>query len=348
MDVRFLLEQRQAEWDELEELTTRMSDRPLLARDAPETVARFTTLYRSVCSDLALAESYHLPTGVVQRLNRLVAQAHYRLYRTRRWSWQHFRTVLLRHGPAWLVSDPLFWLCLLLFWGPFLLCGVMARSDPAFAEAVVGAEALDNIEAMYSKSFETMDFGERMAMAGFYIRNNGGIGLQCFALGILGGLGGLYILISNAVTIGVLFGFMLGSEASSVASQQFCEFVTAHAPFELTAIILSAAAGTRMGFAFIATGGWSRFDSVRLAARRATPTLVTAVLLFCLAAGVEAFISPNPFFSHRFKVAFALVSALLLFIYIVVLGLIALAKGDVLPAFRSQAWPDRTSHEDTP
>ncbi|MDO5567323.1 MAG: stage II sporulation protein M, partial [Planctomycetia bacterium] len=151
-------------------------------------------------------------------------------------------------------------------------------------------------------------------------------GLQCFSYGILGGIGGLFIVVSNAISLGTVFGAMMGPNVDPTASAHFREFVIAHGPFELTAIVLSAAAGMKMGFGFIWTNGYTRFDSVRRAAVNAAPIATVACVLFCLAALLESFISPSPLFSKDVKIAIAYFSAVVLIYYILVLGGIACYK----------------------
>ena len=99
------------------------------------------------------------------------------------------------------------------------------------------------------------------AMGGFYIWNNCGIGLECFAFGLLLGIGGLYETIFNAVLLGTVFGFM----ARSPHAANLFHFVTAHGPFELTAVVLCAAAGMRLGFSVVAAHGLTRSESLRRA-----------------------------------------------------------------------------------
>jgi uncharacterized membrane protein SpoIIM required for sporulation len=102
--------------------------------------------------------------------------------------------------------------------------------------------------------------------------------------------------------------------------ENFYQFVTAHAPFELTAIVLSGAAGMRLGFSMIFTRGLSRAASLRLAGRESIPTVSAAVILFVLAAIVEGFISPSELPYAIKAIVCALSSALLMF-YFVMLGL---------------------------
>ena len=104
-------------------------------------------------------------------------------------------------------------------------------------------------------------------MAGFYIQHNASIGLQCFAWGLFFGLGSLYELLSNGIILGTVFGHM----ARSPHAANFFTFVTAHGPFELTAIVFSGAAGLRLGYGLIDTQGQTRLASLRREAARALP-----------------------------------------------------------------------------
>ncbi|MDO5581078.1 MAG: stage II sporulation protein M [Planctomycetia bacterium] len=326
MKIAEIIEQRKPEWKELEALVAEQKRIRSTALADPEKIARFTALYRSVCSDLALAESYQFPAETVQYLNSIVGKAYHHLYRTPQKERSNIRRIFFEDIPRSIFHDPIFWLSFVLFWGPFGICFFLCHLDSAFAEKILDKSQLAAMEAMYSQSFESMDFSERFSMVGFYIWNNGGIGLKCFAFGIIGGICGAYILCSNSIYLGVIFGFMSGGAVGPEISSNFTNFTVAHGPFELTAIIMSAAAGMKMGFAFFSTHGYRRFDSVRIAAHKAIPIMITAFGLFCLAAFLEAFVSPAPWLPLIFKQGIALISSILLFVYIVVLGILAQKK----------------------
>ncbi len=127
------------------------------------------------------------------------------------------------------------------------------------------------------------------AMTGFYIQHNTSIGLQCFAWGIVFGLGSLYQLFSNGLIFGTLFGYM----TTRPHGANFFEFVTAHSAFELTAIIVASAAGMRLGWGLVDTQGQSRVASLRREAANSLPAVGVAVVLFVLAALVEGYVSAS-------------------------------------------------------
>ena len=75
--------------------------------------------------------------------------------------------------------------------------------------------------------------------------------------------------------------------ATNPHAANFFTFVTAHSAFELTAIVVSAAAGLRLGWGLIDTQGQSRMSSLRREAVNGLPAVGAAVVLFVLAALVE-------------------------------------------------------------
>ncbi|MGC4001666.1 MAG: stage II sporulation protein M [Pirellulales bacterium] len=84
-------------------------------------------------------------------------------------------------------------------------------------------------------------------------------------------------------------------------------------------MVLSAAAGMRMGFALISTGGLSREASLVKSAREAFPTACAAMCLFIGAAVIEGFISPSGL-PYWFKAGVAAVTSGSLMVYFLILG----------------------------
>jgi uncharacterized membrane protein SpoIIM required for sporulation len=157
---------------------------------------------------------------------------------------------------------------------------------------------------------------ENMMMAGFYVRNNTGIGLQCFAWGLLV-VPGLLLTIFNAIHLGASFGYMARPEVAE--GQNFFHFVTAHGPFELTAIVLSAGAGLRLGLAWIMPRPYSRYASLQRTGREMMPVMGAAMVMFFMAALIEGFLSPSAA-PYWIKAAVAVLSSGILAFYFIVLG----------------------------
>jgi uncharacterized membrane protein SpoIIM required for sporulation len=127
-----------------------------------------------------------------------------------------------------------------------------------------------------------------MMMFGYYIWNNVRIGFQTFAGGLLAGVGSAWFLASNGVIIGAVAGYL----TQAGYSETFWSFVAGHSSLELLAIVLSGAAGFKLGMAVIAPGNRTRKAALMAAARPAVRIMYGAAIMFFAAAFVEAFWSP--------------------------------------------------------
>ena len=321
MRVVDILAQREATWQELDALLARLGGgRPgrrrrskpraeevvfldeadLIPEGRPrahalpkagiEEVIRLGELYRAACADLMLAEAHDLPRDTVAYLHDLVARAHNVVYRGRGFRFRRWAGELLAAVPRRLRADPLLRFSALAFYGSFLAFGLIGAARPELADRVAAALGSDlgAYEQMYAAPPGAAGRDDA-TMAGFYVQHNAGIGLQCFAWGLALGVVTLYLLIFNGMAIGLVFGHM----ARTPQAGNFFTFVTAHAPFELTAIVFAGAAGLRLGYSLIETRGRTRIDSLRQEAARALPTIGTSVFLFVLAAMLEGFVSAS-------------------------------------------------------
>ena len=314
MKVSELLEQRQNQWARLEELGRTLGGRR--SRRSAQQVSLFGKLYRDACADLALADAYQLPPETVEYLHRLVARSHNLLYRSRGFDYRAWAQTLFVTVPRTIFRDGCVHLAFVMFWSLFLISAFSAYQNSEFAERIVGVNSLDQAEESFS-IWQERTFGRNFSMACFYIWNNAGIGLQCFAWSILF-VPGLFTLSYNAVQLGAVFGYMFRPELGE-ASQNFQTFVTAHGPFELTAIVLSAGAGLRIGLGLVRTRGLSRISSLAKSGREGLPIAACAVILFVLAALIEGVVSPSNL-PWAAKGLVALITSTMLLVYFVVLG----------------------------
>ena len=314
MKVAELLELRRENWQALERMCVQMERRARRKLGAAG-AARFAAMYRAACADLALADAYQLPPDTIEYLHQLVGRAHNQLYRSRTFNFRTWRREMFQEVPARLLRDGALWLAVGIFWGGFLSSMYLAFTSPDYANRLVGEEMRAMFEENFSQPMGDRDSDISGFMAGFYIRHNISIGLQCFAAGLLLGIGGLLTTLFNAVFLGAVFGHML----TVPQGENFFNFVTAHGPFELTAIVLCAGAGMRLGFSLLDTGGLSRAASLRRAGHEAMPSMGAAMFLFAMAALIEGFLSPSSL-PYYVKAAVAIISTVLLVCYVVVLG----------------------------
>ncbi len=325
MNVTELIERRRQSWNELDQLCGVMSSRTRKGIGSRQ-LARFASLYRAACADLALAEAWQLPPDTVRYLHNLVGRAHNQLYKSRRLDPATWYRVLFYKVPRVIFCDPYVILGFFVFFGIFLLSAYVAydpERSPEFAENVCSAETLEGCERSHSNSTDN-ELSEMniLGTAGYQMHNTS-IGMQCYTGGLLG-FPGLLITIFNGAYIGAIFGYMARPDVA--ADTHFFAFVTAHGPFELTAIALSAGAGLRLGGAWIDTKGLARDASLFKTSRATLPVVGTIIILFGMAAVIEGCISPTAI-PYIYKALIAGMSTVLLILYFVVLGFIRWRQG---------------------
>ncbi|MEQ1503079.1 MAG: stage II sporulation protein M, partial [Myxococcota bacterium] len=284
IDREAFVGRRRARWSRVEHL--------VLA--GPKSGAEWADLasgYRAVCADLATARSMGIPADVQSYLDDLAGRAHNRLYSVRfgglggsilRDAITEFPRELRRQLAFFVLAS-------VLFWGPFALGAVGAFASPEFAANVIPQSQLESMEQAYSGDM-TRGFGGDASMAGFYVMNNVGIAFRAFATGVLFGLGSMFYLVYNGLVIGTVMGY-LGSVG---LGDTLLTFACGHGPWELTAVCVSGAAGLRMGWALIATGGLTRVGSLKAAGPSLYRLVLGMTLMLLVAAAIEGFWSAGP------------------------------------------------------
>jgi len=285
-------------WNELEQLLDQLEGRGNAStrrvgfgrRDTALPGARLAALYRRSCEQLALAQARAYPIHLTQRLEQLTQRAHQHIYRRQDLGWRSLQRWALVGFPQ-SVRDHRWYVlaAALLFVLPLLAVGWAAYRDSGFILHVMDARQVSSFDQMYDSAAESI--GKRRtadtdwSMFGYYIMHNIGIGFQCFACGILLGLGSVYYLVYNGAIMGAVAGYLtLRGHVDT-----FYPFVVTHSAFELTAIVLSGAAGLRIGHALLAPGRLSRSAALQQAASATVPLLYGVIAMLTIAAAIEAF-----------------------------------------------------------
>ena len=280
--------QRQAEWRELDMLLGQ--EKELYAHDGA-TISRIASLYRALCTDLVRAKSARYSPDLSGYLNGIAGRAHSALYGARPIRALGVVSLVLREFPsAFRKNWRFFLLATALFVLPWIVGQWGTMAEPSFARHVLPAESLEGMARAYSKGFEEgRAAGLDSDMAGFYVRNNVGIAFRCFGTGIVFGLGSVFFLVYNGLTIGTVTGWVWNAGYGG----NILTFMCGHAPFELTAILIAGQAGMRMGYALVATGGRTRVASLRASAREIGALIVGAAVMLVIAAFIEGYWSPS-------------------------------------------------------
>ena len=287
MITNLWIEQRKHNWSRLESLLADAHTRGL--RHLPRAELRdLGLLYRQAAADLSAARADPSSRSLELYLNQLVGRAHNYVYSGRRvsfWSlWQ-----FLAHGYPRLLRRmlPYIWLATAIFLACFGLGMLIQLLRPDFAPLMLGPAMMDKINhhQMWTDAVLTM---KPQAATGIMTNNIFVCGLT-FALGITAGLGTVAELFNNGLQIGTV----LACCAQHKMAGSLLAFMVSHGALEIPSIMLSGAAGLRIGAGILFPGQLRRRDSVARAGAEAVQLVSATIPLLIIAGCFEGFLSPT-------------------------------------------------------
>lgn len=297
----------------------------------------FAYRYRQLARHLALARDRQYGAELVAQLESRVLAGHQALYGASHAASTGGVIQFIRATFPQLVrkhwrSVSLASFCL---FGPMLAITVAIQYFPDFADVLMSAEELAAVQQMYDPANRILgagrDAGSDVAMWGFYIMNNVRIDFQCFAGGILFGVGSIFFMIFNGGHIGAISGYL--TQLGYI--ETFWGFVAGHSSLELVGAALSGAAGLQIGYALIAPGARSRLEALKFAAIDAVQILYGAAAMTFMAAFIEAFWSASRVPPVEVKYAFGIIGWILVLSYFALVGRTRVAASPSVPSVPS-------------
>ena len=144
--------------------------------------------------------------------------------------------------------------------------------------------------------------------------NNIRVAFFTFLLGIFMAVGTVIIMVHNGIMIGTFQYFFIERDL-------FWEsFLTIwlHGTLEISSIVIAGAAGLTMGKGLLFPGSYSRFQSLRLSAKRGIKIMIGLVPVFTIAAFIEGFITRHtdvPYLVRAILIIISLVFILYYFVF---------------------------------
>jgi uncharacterized membrane protein SpoIIM required for sporulation len=196
---------------------------------------------------------------------------------------------------------------------------VLANPDAAYA--IAPADLIDKVH--HHQLWTHIPPDERVAAAGLIMTNNIYVSMLAFAFGVIFGLPVIWVMVSNGISLGGLFGL---TQAFGVAGGLF-DFVIAHGVLELSIVVAQGAGGLLMGWALVSPGNRTRSDALAIATGRAFTLLLGLAPLLVIAGTIEGNISPSdaPF---GVKLMIGLTTGTLFYAYLLLMGRTPMRRRD--------------------
>jgi len=310
MNLDTFLGERRPSWHQLEELLAQIKTN--IRRLSPHDLAELGRLYRSATSDLALAQRDFPNQQVTHYLNGLVSRAHAQIYQEEPLRRQAIQIFYRRQFPLlYRALLPYTSLCFAVFLiGAMIAFFVTWRHpDAIYLFAGPGIEDLvRQVEA--GKLWTEIAPSARSAASSMILTNNIRVMFLTFAGGITAGLLTLWVMLSNGIHLGAIFGLLQVHGLSGGLG----EFIVAHGFIELSVIFLAGGCGVYMGDGLIRPGLLTRRTALVQRSRTSVQLILGCIPLLILAGLIEGFISPSGL-PWAVKLTVGLLTGLLLHAY---------------------------------
>lgn len=240
--------------------------------------------------DLAYAKTFYPTSKVTQYINSLASRIYLRIYQNRKeesnrlakfWM-QDVPLTIARHHRIILFSAFLFIL--------FYVVGFFsAGHDEGFIRDVLGNGYVDQTEKNIQ---EGNPFGIYQSGSSFFMWlgimiNNVVFSMISFVKGIFLGIMSVFALVQTAIEVGV-FHYMFFAKGYGF---QFVMAVMLHGLLELTAIVITCAAGVIMGTSYLFPGTIRRIDAFKAGVKDGVKIVIGIVPVFAVAAFFEGYVT---------------------------------------------------------
>lgn len=317
MDPDVFAATHRTEWDRLDALTRRR--RRLTGVEVDELV----TLYQRAATHLSQVQASAPDPVLVARLTTLVARARNAVTGSRTASWRdavqffttRFPAALYRTRHWWVPTGLLVTLvaCLVGWWiaeHPDVQSAVGAPADLREMTRPGG-----DYEAYYSSS-------PAASFAAQVWTNNVQVAALCLIFGVLLGVPVLWVLLLNAVNLGIGIGLM----ASAGRLDVFLGLVLPHGLLELTAVFVAAGTGLRLGWTVIDPGARPRRVALAEEGRAALGMALGLAAVLLVSGLIEGFVTPSGLPTWA-RVAIGVAAEILFLAYVFVRGRRAATAG---------------------
>ncbi len=309
------IDEHKDNWQRLEYLLLMLKGTSLRGLSRME-LREFGELYRRAATDLAIARSETRDPNLINYLNSLVIRAHGKIYRAENQGanlvWKFFAEDFPRAFRNSLRYSALAFIVFVFF---AVVSFALCYYDHSFAQ-ILGLDEIRTAAQTDTKWWLDLNRANQIGSSRI-LTNNIMVAFQAFAFGAFFGIGTLYVLMMNGLSVGGVLGVCY--KADPAFGNELVNFMVGHGVIELSCIFIAGGAGMMIGYAIINPGDLTRAQALKKNGMEAAKIVIGCAFLLVIAGLIEGFISPSGL-HPAFKVATGIVSGIAMYSYLFLVG----------------------------
>lgn len=274
------IKQNKKKWARFEKLSANKSNDP----------DEVSELFTEITEDLSYARTFYPRRSVRVYLNQLSQGVFTSLYKQRKQPIGNFLKFWTETVPLEMYRARYNLLIATVFFLLAAIIGAVSQHyDPDFVKIVLGDFYVEQTEARIADGDPMGIYGESPSGSMFFMItiNNIKVAFMAFTMGILASLGTYWILLQNGIMLGA---FQWWFKAKGLLFTTFLA-IWIHGAFEISAIVISGAAGITLGNGLVFPRSYSRVQSLVFAAKRGMIIMLSLVPFFIMAGALESFVT---------------------------------------------------------
>jgi uncharacterized membrane protein SpoIIM required for sporulation len=287
--VNRFIDERKDNWQRLEDLLSILQGTSLRGLSKLE-VREFGELYRRAATDLAIARAETRDPKLINYLNSLVIRAHGKIYRAegegvgivRKFFTHDFPQSFRRSFRYAAIAFAVFFV----FGG---LSFTLSLQDADFG-LLIGLDEIRVAAESDHRWWLRLNDANQIGSSEI-LTNNIQVAFMAFAFGAFFGIGTLYVLMMNGISIGGVLGVCY--RANPTFGNELVTFMVAHGVLELSAIFIAGGAGMMIGYSLINPGDLTRAQALKKTGNEAARIVIGCACILFIAGLIEGFISPS-------------------------------------------------------
>ena len=277
----------EAEWERLEYLVSRIEKRSVRALSDGDLLA-LPLLYRAALSSLSVARETSLDRALVSYLEQLCTRAYFQIYGV---PTSALRQIGRFFAKSWPEAVQAIWretlVAFLLTVAGAVVAYLLVRNDPTWFFGIMpeglsdGRDPSASAETLRATLYGASKADGLAVFATYLFTHNAQIAIFAFALGFAFAVPTVLLILYN----GLMLGAFVAVFVPKGLGWNLGGWLMIHGTTEIFAIVLSGAAGFRIGTAIAFPGRLSRGDSA-IAAGRSAATAMAGAVIMLIAAGL--------------------------------------------------------------